>query len=545
MERVLHVCLVGNDGIGQTAFLAQCRRDGETANNRPERQQESFLTTTVIDGEEYRVRFSDCSASASFDRMRPGILQTAHCILACFSVVNRATLEAIENRWLPLPRALKPPTILLGLQADRRKNEEGEVSHAEGVAHAERLEAVGYLECSVECSEEALSKALLTAKEHLVNAWQERRKKGASKAQTDEQVHSLYGPTPGLDDEKYQDELLSFDDDTNPLEEAAISKNLSVLGVTPGDFHAYLRCDLVNLNLTSIAAIRNFDNLQFVNLSRNKLRSLESLGRLPFLLHIDASHNLLQRTQTFGPPRQLETCDLSFNSIGELGEWGVHKYLRELNLRGNFIQHISETSLSSNGNLRMLDLNENHLGKIENLPGGLEALFMAYNQLTSLDGIQGLARLQVLNVKHNFITSLDPLRAENSPRFRKLCVSENKIGSIQEVEHLHHFEFLCDLFLAPNPLDQMPHYRAQVLHRVPNIRFLDDAKAQPEEKVKAGVIYGADIKKREEIFNHLVPNEEFVDRRLVTEEKIENAERRMFGQAGMISPDYDTVPVHE
>merc|ERR1719210_3334980 len=133
-----------------------------------------------------------------------------------------------------------------------------------------------------------------------------------------------------------------------------------MLGATPTRQHAYLRVDLTDLCLTSIDAVRPYQHLQFVNVSRNQLRSLEPLGVLRSLLHLNASFNLLMRTQSFTAPDALETVDMSYNMIGELGEWGVHKYLRELNLRGNFISEIGP-GLRRNKELRMLDLSENHI----------------------------------------------------------------------------------------------------------------------------------------------------------------------------------------
>ena len=119
------------------------------------------------------------------------------------------------------------------------------------------------------------------------------------------------------------------------------------------------------------------------------------------------------------------------------------------------------------------------------------------------------------------------------------------------------------------PRSQLPQYRAQVLHRLPRLRSLDaeqapdlrggggracseafsflDRKVSPEERVKTEVIYGAstalcthapfllcsgevrsfevlprtsrgaDVETRREIFEQLLPEETFVDRRLMTE----------------------------
>lgn len=76
-------------------------------------------------------------------------------------------------------------------------------------------------------------------------------------------------------------------------------------------FPRFLQVDLPSWGLTSCDALRAFPNLQYVDVSGNNLRSLEPLGELPFLLRLNASRNRIVRTQSFGPPRRLEICDLS------------------------------------------------------------------------------------------------------------------------------------------------------------------------------------------------------------------------------------------
>lgn len=185
----------------------------------------------------------------------------------------------------------------------------------------------------------------------------------------------------------------------------------------------------------------------------------------------------------------------------------------------------------------MLDLSENHLLRMENLSGlGLQTLHLAQNRLASLEGATGLQQLQVLNVRHNNISSLSALEPSEAPRLRRLCVSENRITSIEDVAGLQGFPILSDLQLAPNPVEELPHYRAQVLHRLSHLRCLDNETATAEEKVKADLIYGADIQDRQNIFEQLLPEETFVDRRLITKEGIADAELEEFGQEGEVGP---------
>jgi len=559
-DRSLHICLIGDSGIGQSSLLRAYRGGGGIEGEGPlSKEQESFIDAVDVEGEPYRVRFTDSAGKPAFDRVRRPVLRTAHTVLVCFSVARPDSLTSAATKWIPMLRELSPdvPIILLGLQADLRGPEDQggeELVRADQAAElAEQIEAAGYLECSSfdpENVRQVMEKTMLTAREFYGYQKQRSRMRSTEKASSDQRVaeRDLAGLDPfAPTTAEFLAETLTIDDDTTPLRSEDIPKRLSVLGIIPSGRHSYLRVDFPDLGLTSIDALRTYEHLQFVNVRNNSLRSLEPLSVLPFLLHLNASQNLLTRTQNFAPPRQLETVDMSYNMIGEVGDWSVHKSLRELNLRGNFIQRVPDGALNRNKALRMLDLSENHVRCIENLEHlNLQALYMAQNQLTSLEGIGTLSRLQVLNVKRNEIQSLQHLSAEELPELRKLAISENRIGHIREIERLAHFPFLADLFLAPNPIDELPWYRSQILHRLKRLRWLDDSGATAEEKIKADVAYGADVDNREQIFSALLPDESFVDRRLVTEEMMKMGELEKFGnEGGLFYEDQDAELLRE
>jgi GTPase SAR1 family protein len=535
----LHICLLGDPGCGHSAFL-RCYQSAYGA--KPEgpdagRQIESFTAMVELDGEPYRARFTDNAGADSFGSMQATVLGSAHVVVLCFSIERPETMSTIEKRWLPLLRASgsEAPIFIMGLRDDLRADgptgsDPTFVPEEQGVELARRQGAFGYLECATDHPETVLHvalEALQAGKEFYTLQWQ-------------------FGPRPELDtvypDDGAEDapwlthERLNVADDPTILDAETLRKSLSMLGATPSRTHAYLRIDLSNLALTSIDVIRKYQHLQFINISGNRLKTLEPLGVLRCLLHLNASFNLLVRTQSFTAPDALETVDMSYNMIGELGDWHVHKYLRELNLRGNFINEIGPGLLKLK-ELRMLDLSENYLSNIQHLTGlGLRTLFVAQNRLTDLTGVESIKELQVLNVRHNNITSMSALRSQDLPRLRKLCVADNRLSKMCEVENLASFTFLCDLFLAPNPIMELPHYREQVLHRLPRLRSLDAQAASAEEKVKSDLNYGADTERRAEIFERLLPNEQFVDRRLVTEEGIASLEEEQFGVQGDAGP---------
>jgi U2 small nuclear ribonucleoprotein A' len=266
--------------------------------------------------------------------------------------------------------------------------------------------------------------------------------------------------------------------------------------------------------------------------SNNRLRTLDFLDGLPFLLHLNASRNLLTSVMTFASPRQLETVDLSHNLLGEIGSWDVHRYLKRLVLRSNFLEFLG-SGLQACQHLRILDVAGNCLQEVEgvsHLP--LFELYLGGNQLTSIAGLRGLRNLRILDLANNQLRTLEEMSASEHPALIKLDVRGNLLAHRKRIEPLEHCPYLADLYVSPNPVDQLPYYRLQMLKRMPQLRNLDDAPATAEEKVKAAVLYGAEVDEQKRIFDSVLPREQFVDRRFVTAEDVEEMEQKQFGQVG-------------
>lgn len=265
-------------------------------------------------------------------------------------------------------------------------------------------------------------------------------------------------------------------------------------------------------------------------MSDNRLRSLDFLDGLPFLLHLNASRNLLAQLR-FSAPRQLQTVDFSFNLLGELPNFEVNKYVQKLSLNGNFLEFVPP-GIAMSRHLRVLDLSNNSLTSLVGI-GLLDLveLYASGNQLTSLDGIEALGELRVLSVQGNQLRHV-PLSPERHPLLMRLDARDNLLAHRDRISELPKFPYLSDLYLSPNPLDQLPQYRAQMLHRIRHLRWLDDAAVTAEEKVKADVIFELEVPEREAIHSAVLPREAFLDRRHVKSKDLEETEMQMFGQVG-------------
>eukprot|EP01016_Furgasonia_blochmanni_P038707 TRINITY_DN4709_c0_g1_i1.p1 TRINITY_DN4709_c0_g1~~TRINITY_DN4709_c0_g1_i1.p1 ORF type:complete len:282 (-),score=57.79 TRINITY_DN4709_c0_g1_i1:38-883(-) len=218
------------------------------------------------------------------------------------------------------------------------------------------------------------------------------------------------------------------------------------------------------------------------------------------------------------PPQALIEADFSFNEIETIKELREHKYIKKLNLNNNNIKKI--TGLSELTNLMDLRLNNNFIEEIENVEGlNLAELHLQGNLLKFVSGLHKLPKLRVLNISRNQIAKLKGLR--DLLALRTLLLSDNKVNKIRELTHIEHLEFLSVLDLCFNPVQKRRFYRFQVLFKIPHLRCLDGVNVTAEEIVKAENLYGIDVEERRRIFKIILPEEDFIDRRLNTAELIE------------------------
>jgi len=569
-EHLLHLAFFGHQCTGQSTVLRIFRQDED----HDARASESFVTNVSLEGAPWRVRLTDLSGQGVFERrvwsprishdgndrevkgtLGQSVKNTADALVACFSVADRNSLDELENKLIPDVVALRKrgkapaPIVLLGLKSDLRETTEDGVSAAEGVELADKLGCAGYLECTAmdpRTCHDAVYKVLLTAREFLYRKLQWKRNRLARRQEADQELQELHALTPSLGDLRLPPrEVPEFSfpvgdipavqtllEDTHPVQLDQVQQGLGCMGVTPALRHAYLFCDLHSLRLTSCDLVRSYKNLQEVDVSDNRLRSLDFLDGLPFLLRLNASRNLISVVGTFSAPRQLETADLSYNLLGDLGNWQVHRYLKELRVQGNFLDQLG-SGLGLCEWLRVLDVSCNNLQDLDGLGNvALTELYASANQLTSLHGIAGLSQLRVLAIGDNQLNDLVELVPERHPVLMRIDVRHNFLAHAARISSLSKFPYLKDLYLSPNPLDQAPYYRVQMLHRLPTLRWLDDAPASAEEKVKAAIIYGLEVKEQEELFNAVLPRETFQDRRRVVEKDIIEQEKAFFGQVG-------------
>jgi Leucine-rich repeat (LRR) protein len=127
--------------------------------------------------------------------------------------------------------------------------------------------------------------------------------------------------------------------------------------------------------------------------------------------------------------------------------------------------------------------------------------------------------LRTLDLSRNTIQRLRGL--ENLEHLKFLNLSLNNISKVRQSQYIENLATLTELDLCYNPIQNKKYFRMQMLFHIPQLRMLDGVNITSEEKIKAENLHGFDQSDRELIFQSLLPDEQFVDRRLQVIEDVE------------------------
>ena len=188
--------------------------------------------------------------------------------------------------------------------------------------------------------------------------------------------------------------------------------------ITEDEAKAVTAINVSMLDITSLAGIEYFSNLETLDASFNKLTSLD-LSHSPGLKAVDVAGNKLQSLNLSGLS-VLETLDASNNKLGML-DVSESPSLVTLHCSGN---EIGALNLTKNRALKDLLCNNNHLQSL-NLKNNvlLETLFCRKNEISTLD-VSALSKLKDLDCSANRLTSLN---LYNNPDLEILYCASNQL----------------------------------------------------------------------------------------------------------------------
>ncbi|KAK7148433.1 hypothetical protein R3I93_012688 [Phoxinus phoxinus] len=273
--------------------------------------------------------------------------------------------------------------------------------------------------------------------------------------------------------------------------------------------------ELSELNLLS-SSVRMVDlvpadlfvNLRSINLDGNNLTSFSGLIFLPNIKVLSLNYNHIesilprQKVQSYMSNKQILHHKVSSSGYGQQNSRPSREGLTGDNL---------EPLMSS---LEVLHLGHNGISNLINLQisrlTNLRALFLQGNDISQVDGLDGLRRLRELVLDRNRIKSLsensfseqgvllDLHLAENRIRelnhlqplkgLRRLFLDMNKIQDILELEKLEALPSLMELSVMGNPVARRSLHRPPAVLYLSTLQVLDGITVTLEERTRAELL---------------------------------------------------------
>ncbi|CAI4820710.1 CMF_HP2_G0047900.mRNA.1.CDS.1 [Saccharomyces cerevisiae] len=257
-------------------------------------------------------------------------------------------------------------------------------------------------------------------------------------------------------------------------------------------FHDLECLDLsYNLLNTSLKFLSLCHHLQEVNLSYNSIQSLEGIGssRMKKLNLsnneingiIDFEQLILTNNSVVGGWLTVEVLDLSNNNIIGVRNINCLPRLKVLNLNGNPLVSIVESSKIENGTLRALSIKNTGgaLSKLQNYKLDDQFTFPYQNlKILKLDGFAQLSKwqkwpgtLQILEINGGLASSLPRFSSLKSTNLYSLTIANVRDFTHLPVDLSKELPFLQELHLPGNNL-QNAHKLTKTLPRQ-SVKFLD------------------------------------------------------------------------
>lgn len=120
---------------------------------------ENYVHDVYVDNTHIELSLWDTAGQEEFDRLRSLSYSDTHTIMLCFSVDSRDSLENVESKWVGeiAENCQGVKLVLVALKCDLREAGDdspekaspgGFIQYPEGLAVAQRIKALRYLECS-------------------------------------------------------------------------------------------------------------------------------------------------------------------------------------------------------------------------------------------------------------------------------------------------------------------------------------------------------------------------------------------------------------
>nr|XP_061824855.1 leucine-rich repeat-containing protein 9-like isoform X4 [Nerophis lumbriciformis] len=276
--------------------------------------------------------------------------------------------------------------------------------------------------------------------------------------------------------------------------------------------------NITNLNLPS-CSIRSVDmsptdlffNLQSVNLDHNSLICFSGLIHLPNIkvLYLNYNHieSIMPRQKTFLTNRQMLHNKVHSSGYGQQTLCKGSRNVAPTVILEPLMSSLEVLHLSYNGISNMANL---ELSRLTNL----KTLFLKGNEISQVEGLEGLQQLRELMLDRNRIRALyensfisqkvllELHLTENRIRelnhlyplveLRKLYLGMNKLQDIAELDKLEVLPSLTELSVVGNPVARTSLHRPAVMRSLSQLQVLDGLTVTVDERSKAEITDATD-----------------------------------------------------
>ncbi|XP_074547471.1 leucine-rich repeat-containing protein 9 isoform X2 [Halichoeres trimaculatus] len=266
------------------------------------------------------------------------------------------------------------------------------------------------------------------------------------------------------------------------------SCSIRMVDLSPADLFCNLRSvNLDNNNLTSFSGLIYLPNIKALCLNYNHIESI--LPRQKTRAHLTNRQILYSKVHSSGYGKQSPP-----KGKGETGPSGslepVMGSLEVLHLSHNGISNMANLQLSRLTNLKALFLQDNEISQVEGLDGlhQLRELVLDRNRIKTLSensfiGQNFLLELHMAENRIRELNHLDPLT-----QLHKLFLGMNKLQDITELEKLEVLPSLSELSVVSNPVARNSLHRPAVVLRLSSLQVLDGVTVTLEERTRAELL---------------------------------------------------------
>ena len=253
------------------------------------------------------------------------------------------------------------------------------------------------------------------------------------------------------------------------LKNAHMILNLNHSGITQID-----DLDLSVEDIKDLSGMENFTGLKKLNLSQNKIQTIDQLRYCKSMVNLNVSNNTLGNNNTaIAEMRSLTDLDLSntnmtnIDSIKSLIDYWKSKKkfpLTYLNISNNGFTNQDIERIQEITSLIKLNVSNNKLNEVESLKPlktKLSVLDISHNEITDIKALAEFTYITSLNLNNNDIKDISPVA--NITGISDLRFASNKVEDVSSLSNIAGFGTLTTLVMDNNKIkDISPVDRTQI-----------------------------------------------------------------------------------